>query len=236
MHFFAVSLKQKNKTKKPKKPKILIYWIKGPFLNYCMLEVESTMLGLGPIISHPPSGPHSILRRPSDVWASGILIGRRRGRGISFPWWLASLLLKWYAVWGSFLPSYLMHKDNQSPCLINSFLKHFIFITFSIIAIISVQGCIISGLDDWVSLPTCLISSSMALAMILHIWPKKKKKKSLSIANLIISLYSSNFWKAFVSFGLVALPFLLWSTPRVLFHSPAHTWLCTNSNSLQFLY
>ena len=82
MHFFAVPLKQKKK-----KSKILIYWIKGPFLNYCMLESESTMLGLGPIMNHPsPPGPHSVLRRTRGIWASGLLIGRRKGRFISFHW------------------------------------------------------------------------------------------------------------------------------------------------------
>ena len=177
MHAFLCSV---FKFKKKKKSKILTYWIKGPFLNHCMLESELTMLGLGPIMNHPsPPGPHSILRRTRDIWASGLLIGRRKGRLISFRWWLSSLLLKWYLYEDSTFLSYLMHKYNQSPCLISSFPKHFIFITFSIIiAIISVQGCIISGLDDWVSLPTCLISSSMALVMIPHIWPKTKQKKN----------------------------------------------------------
>lgn len=113
------------------------------------------------------------------------------------------------------------------------FSETFVFITFSIITLIfPVQGCIISGLMT--GLASQLVSFPLA-------WPllwfstfgqKKKKKKSLSIANLIISLYSQT-WKA-VSFGLVSFRWLspleyLGYSLALLTHGPAQIVILCNS-------
>ena len=60
-----------------KQSKILISSIKGPFLNHCLLESESIMIGLGSIINHTsPPGPCSMQRKQVDIWTCGVLIGR----------------------------------------------------------------------------------------------------------------------------------------------------------------
>lgn len=64
-----------------KQSKILISWVKGPFLNHCLLESESIMISLGSIINHPSSS--ACKGRQVDIWTCGVLLGRWKGRDSS---------------------------------------------------------------------------------------------------------------------------------------------------------
>lgn len=180
------NFKVKNKTKKTTKNLKSWFTELRPIPKLLHVGEWVNHVGLGLIISHPLQGP---IAHKEAKWCLGKWDSDREKEGQTL---LPSLVIYIFItqvilVWGSYIsPLFSMHKEHQSPCLINSFLKHFIFITFSIIiAIISVQGCIISGLDDWVSLPTCLISSMPLLWF--PAFGQKKKKFSVI---LIILLYS----------------------------------------------